>query len=286
MRQYKIMEWNINQATNKCGNNIIPEFVGKEIIKQNADVVILTEFCFCSNVEEFLTLVFDKNQYDYFPKEPSQNTINKQNEVLIAWKKAAFSLGGTPFCLKSSFDNNVPNFTSVTLKNENNVFFTIAGARITMALEIKHDTDYEKQAELRKKQMEQIYNKLKGKNKVIVAGDFNNYRRGTSLSWNINQLTCDQKEYIRHTPLGQSINAEVAFKKNYEFAEDHFITKKINMISTMYDRNFTQDNKSIYIYGKNFSVYDKESRKDIWSIKFGCGVPNHAILIGYFTLYN
>lgn len=284
MRQYKIIEWNINQATNKNGENIIPRFVASEIEEQDADIVVLTEFCFCSNAKRFLTSVFNKNGYDYFPKEPTQNTKNKQNEVIIAWKKAAFSLGDTPFCLTSSFDNNVPNFTSVTLKNENNIIFTIAGARITMALKIKHNTDYEKQAELRKKQMEQIYNELKSKNKVIVAGDFNNYRRGTSLSWNINQLTCDQKEYICHTPTGQSINAEKVFSTAYEFAEDHFITKSIELTDEQYDRNFTSKSPCVYIHNKDFSVYDKELKKDIWTITFGCGVPDHAIITGCFSL--
>ena len=64
MRQYKIIEWNINQATNKDGNNIIPAFVGEELINQNADVIILTEFCFCRNVVNFFTSVFKKNKYD------------------------------------------------------------------------------------------------------------------------------------------------------------------------------------------------------------------------------
>lgn len=36
--------------------------------------------------------------------------------------------------------------------------------------------------------------------------------------------------------------------------------------------------------GRNFSIYDKELKKDIWSIKFGCGIPDHAILSGEFIL--
>ena len=39
-----IIEWNINQATNISNNNIIPGLVVDEVIKNNPDIFIYTEF--------------------------------------------------------------------------------------------------------------------------------------------------------------------------------------------------------------------------------------------------
>ncbi len=39
-----ILEWNINQATNISNKNLIPGFVVDEVIKNNPDIFIFTEF--------------------------------------------------------------------------------------------------------------------------------------------------------------------------------------------------------------------------------------------------
>ena len=76
---YKILTWNINQATDRYGKNVIPALVGKEIELREADLVVLTEFCYCQNASEFLEKTFVENGYAYFP----QDFKNKQNKAAL-----------------------------------------------------------------------------------------------------------------------------------------------------------------------------------------------------------
>ena len=87
---YKILSWNINQATNRFGTNRIPELVGESILERKADIVVLTEFCFCKNAQEFLENYLEAQGYDYFPKKDMYQSKDRQNMVLLAWKKEFF----------------------------------------------------------------------------------------------------------------------------------------------------------------------------------------------------
>lgn len=279
--RYKILEWNINQATNKNGMNLIPEFIVKELVKQNPDIVVLTEFCFCKNAKEFLEKVFQQRNYDYFPKTATQNTINGQNEVLIAWRKELFEcIPDGLISVETKKNNNNPNCVIIQLREkETGITFVVSGIRITMAKWIDKKLNenekkkaYQEQANLRRKQMESIYRLLEPYPRVIIAGDFNNYRRGTQLkNWNINELNCSHKEYIVYRPLGQSIYEEEKGNKDFEFAEDHFIAKNCVVKDYMYDRNFMDWDveKNVYKLGNNFPNWNEI-----------IGFPDHAILRG------
>ena len=281
--RYKVMEWNINQATNKNGTNKLPNLLMKEIIIQNPDILILTEFSFCENASEFFKKVFDERNYDYYPKEKTKNTKNKQNEILIAWRRELFDLC-LDKCMYSvvTFENNKPNFLLVDLiEKKTRQELVVAGVRITMAenIPVKGTEDekkkaYQKQANKRYKQMQYVYKQLEKFARVIMGGDFNNYRRRTELKdWNIGRILCDNQEYKIYTPKGQSIKEKKSIRGvEYEFAEDHFVTKNCEIDNEVYDRCFVfRDEK--YINGEDLSDWNYLS-----------GYPDHAILIADLLL--
>ena len=240
-----------------------------------ADIVILTEFYFCKNAEIFIKEAFDDYGYDY---RFTHNKKEKENEVLIAWKKELFEFESEEVTLTTKY-NNKPNFLMVHLKTSNGIKIVVAGLRITM-----------KSYKERKEQMLFALNQLKNYENVIIGGDFNNLRRETIVEeWNlkvIEDLCHIYKINPMHTPEGQSIYQEQGVSLAYEFAEDHFITKgnSIKMKEYHYDRGFTKDNPDIYLFEGNFQVYNNDINKVTWSIPFGSGIPDHAMIMGKFVL--
>lgn len=114
--RYKILEWNINQASNRDRNNILPEMLIKELRLQNPDIIILTEFCFCSNAVEFLEEAFLQRNYEFYPTKETKNTENGQNEILIAWRKDIFKCDTENSQSEiTTWRNNKPNYVRVLL---------------------------------------------------------------------------------------------------------------------------------------------------------------------------
>lgn len=262
--RYKILEWNINQATNRDGNNVLPEMLIKELRVQNPDIIILTEFFFCDNAAEFLEEAFLQRNYEFYPTEA---TGYRQNEVLIAWRKDIFKCDTENSHSEiTTRQNNKPNYVRVLLTDRVvNKNIMVVGVRITIAKWIPEKLDkkekrkaYQEQARLRRKQMEYVYSTLDDYPNVIIAGDFNNYRRGTDLSnWNINEITCGRTEYNRYTPIGQSIYECEKKDVDSEFAEDHFITKGCVMKDFVYDRTFIYWEKHVYCEKMDFRDWEK-----------------------------
>lgn len=274
--KYNVLVWNFNQATNIRGTNHIPDFVKSELKKRKKDIAIITEFSFCKNADTFNKEVFDDYGYDY---RFTNNKYEKENEVLIAWKKDLFEYVGEEVTLTTA-RNNKPNFLVVHLKTRHHgIKLTVAGLRITLQ-------SYKK----RKQQMEYALEQLSNYKNVIIGGDLNNLRRGTPIKeWNIKVIEelCSTYQFNPlHTPSGQSIYQERSLTKEYEFAEDHFITKgsNIKMEKYCYDRNFIKGNDKAYPYGKDFQIYKYDKKNVTWSIPFGSGIPDHAILCGVLTL--
>ena len=274
MNNYKILEWNVNLQSNT--NNEIPAFVGKAIENIKADIVILTEFVFCENAEDFLQDTFVKNGYDYYPKAKTTSV----NEVLIAWKTSKLTLGDekTIYYEKCSKDLDVPNFLTLPLVTTDGEILRVAGVRITMTTENEtvakaedRDINYEKQAKLRYSEMKKVYDELAkltdDDSVVLIAGDFNNYRRYTRRpEWNYKKITCKRKEYTSYTPKGDSYDGDG--KKFPPAPEDHFITKNCCIKDYSYNRDFALFDTSIYRRGKdNFRGIDSPN-------------PDHAMLIG------
>ena len=260
----KICVWNINSATNK--NIFTPEFVGEEIKYQDSDFFILTEFCKTRNYKSFIQTYLVNKGYDYVL---SNNTAN-HNDILVAWKKDRYTMLEKVNNIETN--HTTPNFAYVKLKDTNGFEFVLSGVRITIE-------SYEN----REKQLRFVLDTLKSYDRVIIGGDFNCLRRGTTKrKWNISILSQISKQagFKLVTPKGQSIFEENAISEEYEFAEDHFVVKNMLIENEVYDRDFTDRYKDVYTHGKNFSVYDFASRRKMWSINFGSGIPDHAILSG------
>lgn len=242
---------------------------------QDADIIILTEFYFCKNAKPFIQEAFEESGYDY---RFTHNKREKENEVIIAWRRVLFEFEGVEATLTTKY-NNKPNFLVVHLKSNNGTRIALAGLRITLK-------SYQK----RKDQMIFALNQLKGYDNVIIGGDFNNLRRGTKIQeWNlkvIQDLCYIYNFNPMHTPKGQSIYEEQGTSVAFEFAEDHFITKgkNVKMEEYYYEREFAENNQDIYMFGKDFQVYNKTIKKVTWSIPFGSGIPDHAMIIGKFII--
>lgn len=277
--RYKILEWNINQASNKNKNNRLPEMLVKELRLQNPDIIVLTEFCFCNNAADFLDKAFLQRNYEFYPTEATKNAENGQNEVLIAWRKDIFRCDTEKSQSEiTTWNNNKPNYVRVLLTDKTaNKNILIVGVRITGAKKIPSGLDkkaereaFQEQASLRRKQMEYVYSTLDNYPIVIIAGDFNNYRRGTDLNnWNINKITCGRKEYNRYTPIGQSIYECEKNNVDFEFAEDHFVSKGCIIKDFVYDRTFICWEKQVYRKGMDFRDWENL-----------IGFPDHAVIYG------
>ena len=273
MSDYTILTWNINGRSSSSG--YIPGFVGRAILEKEADIVILTEFVFCNgtagdaekkNAFEFLENIFVKNGYDYYPKEPTKNTENHVNEILIAWKTDCFNLNpaGQIFSAVCSKERNVPNFLTISLiEKKTGTPLRVAGVRITMTT--VGSENYPEQARLRYREMEMVYNVLEllSEDCVLIGGDFNNYRRNTIRpEWNIHQLTCGREEYTSYTPDGDSYDG---LHGAPPVPEDHFIAKGCTVLEYDYCRDFATGNP----------VYPKAP-----SLRYvHPPIPDHAMLI-------
>lgn len=272
--ELKVLEWNLNLRSNR--NNNIPDFVGDAINNQDADIVILTEFVFCENANIFLNKTFLDNDYDYYSKESMYDKNTQVNEILIAWKKDRIKLWEEEIyrqdCSKSE---DVPNLLIIPL-SVGECKLWVAGVRITMTsqnkvLEGKTNLTefYIQQAELRYNEMKMVYyhldKKAGDKARVLIAGDFNNYRRGTPRKeWNFNRITCNRGDYTPYTPNGDSWDGD---KKYIPAPEDHFITKNCFMENCKYERDFTKSTKEIYKNGDRLLGIQPPN-------------PDHAMLIG------
>lgn len=185
----KICVWNINSATNK--NIFTPEFVGEEIEYQDSDFFILTEFCKTQNYKSFIQKYFVNKGYDYVL---SNNPAN-HNDILVAWKKDRNTVIEKVNNIETNY--TTPNFAYVKLQDTRGFEFVLAGVRITIE-------SYEN----REKQLRSVLDTLKLNDKVIIGGDFNCLRRGTTeKKWNISILSqiSEQAGFKLVTPKGQSI---------------------------------------------------------------------------------
>ncbi|AEN77683.1 hypothetical protein [Ligilactobacillus ruminis] len=284
MMKYKVLEHNVNQATNKDGKNSLPAVIVTEIHEEKPDLGSLPEFAFCKNYMQFFDDAFG-DEYDYYPKEPTANTDNKQNELLLFWKKEKFeAVLDSAQTTEVTWENNMPNFTSVILKEKDTEKeFLFCGLRITMARCIDNNASkaeqqkqYKQQAALRREQMEYVLSVTDKCEHVLIVGDFNNYRRGVDLEeWNVGCINCGKQDYTVYTPNGQSIYKEDAMSDDYEFPEDHIVSRGIEVSNYRYDRKFIKwDTSGIY----------KKAGTDFSDWSYLHGYPDHATLIAEFEL--
>lgn len=272
----KIIEWNINQRSGSESKEI-PPFIGEEIKKQNADIVVLTEFYKAENWVKFISDTFSSYKYFY--------TMNpdKQNDVLIAIKNT-HKITHVEY-LYSEYGNDNPNLLRVDIIADGKPL-TVIGIRIRVSNygkkpkreDFNTDKDFSEayskweksfigEKKWRKKQNNIIINHVRRlENPAVIVGDFNCFK-----SEYIDDIWCMQKvkkTYEDEHYEWNHIDGSSIYSENSGFAEDHIITKDLLVREQIYSRDFAiaSGRKGAYPKGKNFT----ETR-----------VPNpdHAILI-------
>jgi len=263
----KLISWNINQRGGQ--GKEIPEMVVKEIHKQNADIVVLTEFRKANNWVDFVT------RLQVFGYKVTCNTecytnpdgkVDYYNEILIAVKDyiTIEKVVEIP-----NVESN-PDFLQVeTSINEKPL--TIIGVRVK-TLEFKK----------RMTQLKELIEKIKKEDNaesashnipIIIIGDFNNAkiygceskcyddvkdeyrRRGQDIynTYNYHMMKDKLKEsgFCIHTPKDKysfgftnSVNSVEnygydVFNENGSFKEDHLATTKgVTVLDVDYDAKF------------------------------------------------
>ena len=270
----KIIEWNINHRLGYSRNNM-PDWVKSVIQSKDADIIVLTETSFMvPNWYEQYIQMFDRRTYYVFC---SNNPDTVANQVTIAIRKELFTVEYVKSFL--SEDHTYPDHLEVRCIHKlTNQEITIIGMRIHSI----NISDFEKKEEFKK-----ILQSVMSNENVILAGDFNNYRRGL-----INDVWCFEKvsqladcyDYSMYTPRGGSINDDI--DGDYSFPEDHFFTRgnAIKITNLNYDRSFVNNDSNVYKWGTNFQKWKgKVNDKNIYD-KIPDPFPDHAILEADFTI--
>ncbi|MBQ1410547.1 MAG: nicotinamide-nucleotide amidohydrolase family protein [Oscillospiraceae bacterium] len=263
----KIIEWNLNHRIGFFKQEM-PTWVQDVITEKDADIVVLTETSFrVPNWSYLARRTFGSDYYVFH----SQNALLDQNDITIAVRKSRFSvLNSSSF--PSGIDGAPDHLEVRCMERETNTDLTIVGMRIHNWIEPKE----------RKKEAKKVLDSVCDRENVIVAGDFNNYRRGFAFeAWNLNVLTSifQKRGYRVITPRGGSI-----FYDNdgeYSFPEDHVMLKGLfcRVKEYPYDREFVYRDSASYPWGKNFEHYcgqDADGKNQYEHLALP--VPDHAII--------
>lgn len=267
----KVLGWNINQRSG-LGKEV-PELVVQELLDQDADIIVLTEVVKNDSLPAFIQKM---NEAGY---ESAISRNENTNEVCILWKKELYHLVLVDDSLITAKDNDNPNYLMVRLTDDDKEF-NVVGYRIRVGN--KESTEEYK---CRARQMKIVTNKLSELTEpTMVVTDSNNLRRGaTTKEWNLSVLDTMLAEvgYERNTPNGSSIYADRPVSTEYEFAEDHVITRRITISDVQYDRDFVKRDTDIYKWGKDFT---KRIEGTSFYRQIKVGYPDHAIIKGYFEI--
>ncbi len=280
MNNYTFMEWNINQATNMSGENLISVIVPETVTKVDPvpDLICLVEYSrSCKNSDDFIALL-DQNGYGVCMTDNGDG----MNDVLLAWRRSLFTAS-------DAAESEDLEMLSVKLTDRTGYSFMFAGCRMRLGDYNCNEGTWKK----RRMQFARILNSLNDRSTdlpLLLLGDFNNNRTNLNFLskdkkknafinlWSVKVVDRMAEEYglKRYTPSQpSSIKAVESI-----FQEDHLICKGFSVRDINYDRSFTKSYPDIYINGEDFEVYDRIRRESLWSIPFGSGIPDHAILSG------
>lgn len=257
----RIYEWNIGMAATIPSNNgyNLKSWVIDEIIKDQPDIIVLTEFVVSRGIDYFFE-VLEKNNYHWFI-----SSSTKQNGILIAIKKSTFVFGDA-FNYKIGSINNSeilkcnlpPDFYEIQVEYTGRKL-SIIGLRVRKDLS-NSKSNY---SGLQFKAVDNYLSSLC--HDVICIGDFNAFWGQKWKSAENSTLPQTAKSYSLYTP---------PYPKQYSYVMqggkkvqlDHLITNiKNKNITAEYDWNFI--NSLRYKTGIH-----AESEKKI------SGLPDHAIL--------
>lgn len=266
----KIIVWNLNHRLG-YGSTNMPEFVAETIREKKSDIIILTECCNrILNWQELKNKMFRSDPYLVFQ---SDNDQGQENDVMIAVNKDAVDVISS----MSYFANGhtAPDHLQLVCKEkETKKEFVVAGIRIHSDRNLSNID--------KNRQLELVLNNLSKYETAILAGDFNNYRRGFhDAEWSLDAIDVLGEKYAfsRYTPDGSSIYKEYLNNDDYAFAEDHFLTKGVGIDLKPYDRSFCDKDSSTYIWGHDFQKdYGKDSGGKFCYESIPTPFPDHAIL--------
>ena len=268
----KVLGWNINQRSG-LGKEI-PELVLQELLEQATDIIVLTEVV----KNESLSLFIQKMREAGYESAISKN--ENTNEVCVLWKRDCYQFLSVDDSLITAKENDNSNYLMVQLKDQEDNEFNVVGYRIRVGSK-ESTNEYEGRA----RQMKIVTDKLAAlTGPTMVVTDSNNLRRGaTRKEWNLSvlDLMLSKVGFKRNTPKGSSIYAETAVSQEYEFAEDHIITKGIEISDVEYDREFVKRDTDVYMWGKDFT---KHIDGTSFYKQIRVGFPDHAIVKGHFGI--
>ncbi len=324
MKTLKVLEWNIHQQGG-CGGGLIPPWVLEEMTRprkwdesegldeREPDIIICTEFCFSGERDEFINrmgkaresrngpLIYPNPEKAYqdflkrgfftrdvFIKKLKEKKYDCRvsenmdgNDVLIAVRDCYQITNKSDFkrCYGVAGAEEIPENCRVDIRVGEKML-TVFGVRI------KTISDFS----MRRSQFtDWLLSQLSTiGNPVIVAGDFNNNRRGSpNKDWSlavIDRLL--SAGFKRYTPEGSSIyETEPEGGSKYEFAEDHFIAKGITLKELFpYSRKFARRDSIAYPWGEDFRepMQPGLRYKDLETVL--PPYPDHAILKAEFVL--
>ena len=278
MNNYTFMEWNINQATNMSGENQISTIVSETVTKEAPDLLCLVEYSrSCKNSDDFIALL-DQNGYGVCMTDNGDG----MNDVLLAWRRSLFTAS-------DAAESEDLEMLAIKLTDRAGCQFDFAGCRIRLGDNNCNEGTWKK----RRIQFSRILESLDDRSAdlpILLVGDLNNNRTNLNFLskdkrknafidlWSVAVVDSMAEKYglKRYTPSqSSSIKAVESI-----FQEDHLISKGFSVRDLKYDRSFTKSYPDIYINGEDFEVYDRIHRESLWSIPFGSGIPDHAILSG------
>ncbi|HFU3944057.1 TPA: hypothetical protein ACGO2N_000800 [Streptococcus suis] len=262
-------EWNREKNNGKIKWEVsISNTIIDDIISENPDILILTEFWKFTGYEGFIKELLSNN---YFVECNTQNREYGKNQILIAFKNN-FQKVEVVDNLDSQFS---PDFLHVKVQIEN-TNLNILGIRIRQS-NFKFSNKYK----YRQKQIEAFHaycEKLSGP--LLIGGDFNHGKicgdeklkysdvqkmydtLGTSLlkdTYNFHILKdLFNQSYKLHTPSGNQFSWYDSVGNGYKL--EHFITKNCHISNIQYKK------------GNSYLVDRK-----------GYPAPDHKMCIGYLN---
>jgi len=167
VKKIKFLHWNINQ---KEETSKTPAMIIGEIMRKDADVIILTEFLKTDNYKEILYMPLKYCGYEVFldPRPPKE----KIRQVLIAVRLEIIKNQETDPIYLSDNEGNIkygkyPNFLRIDL-NIDSESFSIIGTRIRI-----WKSSGEEEQIRRKDQFISLLQSIPKDRNIIMMGDFN-----------------------------------------------------------------------------------------------------------------
>ncbi|MER1998925.1 MAG: endonuclease/exonuclease/phosphatase family protein [Lysinibacillus sp.] len=269
--KYTFLEWNIQGFGGSC-NYSIPNFVIDTVIYKNADIVVLVEFYIGNNFDYVREKM--KGKYHIFISP----FVYGHNQVLIALKKTRFKDEEIKEVISiNPVDTALPEYLQINIVTERDEEFSVVGTRIKT------------QGDKREEQFNYLKERLKLIETFVCLGDFNMFVGSVDKKFpEIDEKSGTKKKAI------VAYGPRTTNKERWSFIHrdggkawiDAVVGKNIKVLDNQTDALSKKKGYMMYAkYDWDFvnqeNGYRDISPDDYISLK---GIPNHAILLGAFTL--